>query len=125
MAQQNTPHTQTQQNTPSTQTDLDAQQLEQEVGRGDDAEAYNNREGAQSGGIKSSRQAPPTSETRNVEPQSVAYEGSITSRLSPGAGQGISNHSTEEENARQEKVVSNREDTNAGVNHSDRARKAS
>jgi len=47
----------------------------------------------------------------------AAYEGSISTRTPKSQGQGITPRSSKEENARQEKVVRDRPDAQAGVNH--------
>ena len=52
MAIQTTPHTQTQQDTPATQADLEPNQAAQESGQDQDAELYQNMDGAQTGGTR-------------------------------------------------------------------------
>lgn len=119
MAKPTSPHTQSQQNTNFAQTDVNPDDMPQTVGTGEDAAAYENRDGAQTGGTRSPKDTPRSSNRHNTQPQTVAHEGSLTSRGSHDASsQGISNHSAESEAAGQEKVVSQREDSQAGVNHS-------
>ncbi len=119
MAKQRSPHTNSQQNTNFAQTDVNPDDIPQTVGTGEDAATYANRDGAQTGGTRSPKHTPGSANSHNTEPQTVAYEGAVTSRVSREAGaQGISNRSAESEAAGQEKVVSQREDSQAGVNHS-------
>lgn len=93
--------------------------MPQTVMRGEDATAYENNEGAQSGGTRSPKHTPGAGEPHKIEQQAAAHEGSVTSRTSHDASkQGISNRSAESEYAGQEKVVRDREDAQAGLNHS-------
>lgn len=118
-AKATSPHTNSQQNTNFAQTDVNPDDMAQTVGTGEDAATYENRDGAQTGAERSPKHSPGSTNPHNTEPQTVAYEGSVTSRISHDAStQGISNRSAESEAARQEKVVSQREDAQAGVNHS-------
>ncbi|UWZ84944.1 hypothetical protein [Occallatibacter riparius] len=119
MAKQKSPHTQSQQNTNFAQTDLNPDDMPQTVMHGEDAAAYENNDGAQSGGTRSPKHMPGAGNSHNTGPQAVAYEGSVTSRTSRDASkQGISNRSAESEYGGQEKVVRDREDAQAGLNHS-------
>ncbi len=52
-----------------------------------------------------------------LEQQQDAHEGSVTTRTPEGAKQGISNASSTEDAAGQKKVVKDRPDAQAGVNH--------
>jgi hypothetical protein len=115
-------HTNSQQNTNFAQTDLNPDDMPGTVMRGQDAAAYENNEGAQTSGKRSMRDMPGSAHEHNTEPQAVAYEGTLTSRTAHDAGkQGISNASSASEAERQQKVVSQREDAQAGVNHSGKA----
>ncbi|HWG22085.1 MAG TPA: hypothetical protein VG225_16265 [Terracidiphilus sp.] len=119
MAKPKSPHTQSQQNTNFAQTDVNPDDLPQTVGTGADAASYENRDGAQTGGTRSPRHTPGSAHPPRTQGQAVAHEGSLTSRTSRDAGrQGISNRSAQSEAAGQEKVVSQRQDAQAGVNHS-------
>ncbi|HEY3705487.1 MAG TPA: hypothetical protein VGL22_10530 [Terracidiphilus sp.] len=122
MAKQKSPHTNSQQNSSFAQTDLNPDDTPQTVLEGEDGRAYGNNDGAQTGGKRSMRDAPSAENSHKTEPQPVAYEGSVTSRTAhDGSRQGISNRSAESEAAGQEKVVSQREDAQAGLNHSGKA----
>lgn len=119
MAHQRSPHTQSEQNAPETQMDLEPGALEQELGTGEDARMYENNEGAQTGGTRSSRHAPRAAVKHKTEPAVVTFEGSTTSRTVKDPNrQGITNRSSAMENEGQEKVVKEREDAQAGLNHS-------
>lgn len=119
MAHQRSPHTQSEQNAPETQMDLEPGALEQELGIGEDAEMYENNDGAQTGGTRSLRHAPRAAVKRKTEPAVVAFEGNTTSRTVKDPNrQGITNRSSAMENEGQEKVVKEREDAQAGLNHS-------
>ncbi|HZQ20203.1 MAG TPA: hypothetical protein VFA90_15920 [Terriglobales bacterium] len=114
MTNQKTPHTQTQQNTSPEQTDAEQNEIRP-------AEAiYQNAEGAESGANRSPRTLHTGGPQHNTEPEQEAHEGPISSRLSRKPVQGITTHSAEEESARQQKVVNNRPDAQAGVKHSER-----
>lgn len=118
MTKQTTPHTQTQQNIGAEQADLTVDELEQQAGTRADGEAYSNREGAQTGTNRTHTRLPNIEGDRNTEEETVAHEGTVATRTPQGSMQGISSHSASEESARQEKVVGDREDAQAGVNHS-------
>ncbi len=121
MAHAKSPHTQSQQNTHFAQSDVSPDELEQTVGTEDDAESYENREGAQTGGTRSPKRTPGSASPHKTEPETVAYEGRVTSRVSDDeTRQGISNRSAKAERAGQEKVVSQRDDAKAGLNHSNK-----
>lgn len=121
MALQKTPHTQTQQDTQFDQTDLNPDDMPQTVARGADAAIYDNRDGAQTGSERSPKHKPMGMNPHNTEQPAEAYVGSVKSRTSQDASrQGISNASAKSESAGQEKVVSQREDAQAGLNHSDK-----
>jgi hypothetical protein len=114
MTKRKSPHTQSQQNTPVEQADLEAD----ESGLSPDDPAYNNMDGAESGGTRSPRRIPVRGTRHRTEPQTEAREGSVYTRTPKSQVEGITSHSSDEESARQEKVVSDRPDAEAGVNHS-------
>ncbi len=116
MTRQTTPHTQSQQNGSSEQTDL-PDELSSEAGLAND-EAYANMEGAETGSNRSPRQTERGWKQHNTEPPEAAYEGSVTTRTPREAKQGITSRSADEESERQEKVIRDRPDARAGVNHS-------
>ncbi len=121
MAVQKTPHTQSQQNTNFAQTDVNPDDMPQTVGSGEDAATYENRDGAQAGGTRSPRHSPNSGAPHNTEQAPVAYEGPLTSRVfDDSTKQGISNNSSAKEAEGQRKVVGQRDDAQAGVNHSDK-----
>ena len=123
MSVQKSPHTQSQQNTHFAQTDLDENIPEQRLGTGADADHYRNHDGAQTGSARSPRHTPQSARPHKVEQQSAAWEGSLRSRFFDDPDkQGISSNSSRVERAGQEKVVSARPDSRAGVNHSDKKR---
>jgi hypothetical protein len=116
MAIQKTPHTQTQQDTAPEQSDLDND------GRGFDQEAqepiYEQMEDAQTGADRTPRKMQTRAPHHRTEPEEVAHEGSVQTRTPKKPAQGITSRSAEEESERQEKVVNERPDAQAGVNHS-------
>lgn len=117
MAKQRSPHTQTQQNTRPEQSDLEPGQAEYNAGTGQDEQIYEENDGAETGSNRSPRFVQTRSEQHNTEPETEGHEGSISSRTVDGDSQGVTPHSTEEENERQRKVVKDRPDAQAGVNH--------
>jgi hypothetical protein len=118
MAKQTTPHTETQQNRTAAEDDLEADQLIQDVGQGEDASLYANADGAQTGGTRAFNANSGRSNLPNTLQETGARTGHHTTRTPHGEGQGITNHPVDEESARQEKVVSERPDAQAGVNFS-------
>ena len=117
MARPTTPHTQTQQDRKPEETDLEPGQIEQTAGTGPDEKLYRNHDGAQTGDNRAPEFLPASPSNLKTEPAVAAYEGSVSSRASGGEGQGISNRSAGEESGRQEKVVRDRPDVQASVNH--------
>ena len=115
MPHQTTPHTQTQQNVSSAQDDLEPNQLLQDVGQGEDADLYANSDGAQTGGTRAFNANASPSNLPNSLQESAAMTGHTSTRSPHGEGQGITNHSVNVESDRQEKVVSERPDAQAGV----------
>jgi hypothetical protein len=119
MAKQKSPHTQSQQNSNPTQSDLNPDDMPQTVMHSQDAAAYENNDGAQTGSQRSPKHSPAAANSHNTESQAQAYEGSVTSRvMTDESKQGISNSSSAREAPGQQKVVSQREDSQAGTNHS-------
>jgi hypothetical protein len=118
MAKQKSAHTETQQDTHFAQTDVNPDELAQNAGNG---EEYENREGAQTGGKRSPRTMPGSAHPHNTEDQPVAYEGSLASRtFDDDNKQGVTTNASSKEAEGQRKVVSEREDAQAGVNHSNK-----
>jgi hypothetical protein len=74
-------------------------------------------EGAQAGGDRAWNKHPRPRVRRNTESATAAYEGSASTRTPRSDGQGITPRTSEEENARQKRVVKDRPDAQAGVNH--------
>jgi hypothetical protein len=118
VTKQTTPHTQSQQNRNPAETDLEPGQQQVDAGRGGDAELYENMEGSETGGTRTPKKSPDLPAQHNVEPATAAFEGSVSTRTPRKPTQGITAHSSEEESERQEKVVEERPDAQAGVNHS-------
>jgi hypothetical protein len=115
MAVQTTPRTQTQQNISAAQADLDPNQSIQDVGQGDDAAIYENRDGAQTGGTRAFNANATNDSLPNVLQEDAALTGRTNTRTPESPDQGITNHSASEESQRQKKVVSERPDAQSGV----------
>ena len=115
MTKQKSPHTQTEQNAVPEQTDLETAQsdLESEA----EEKTYDNMEGAETGTDRSPRKVPRRAPHHNEEPENVAHEGSVTARTPKRPAQGITDR-PDEESARQKKVVNDRPDAQASLNHS-------
>jgi hypothetical protein len=118
MADATTSHTETEQNRKRDRTDLEPDELEQTSGTGEDAELYRNKEGAQTGTNRAPQTFPDTASNLNTKQAVAAFKGSVTTRTPHGSGQGISSRSADEENEGEQRVVRNRPDAQAGVNHS-------
>jgi hypothetical protein len=116
MTMQKSPHTQSQQDTVPEQTDLDNDQREFEAEAHE--ETYSEMEGAETGGNRAARKVQTGSPRHRTEPEQVAHEGSVTTRTPKKPAQGVTPHSSEEESVRQNKVVNERRDAQAGVKHS-------
>lgn len=116
MAIQTTPHTQTQQDTPATQADLEPNQAAQESGQDQDADIYQNMDGAQTGGTRAFNANASDDDLTNTVGQDFAGTGKVNTRTPHSDQQGVTNHSASEESARQEKVVNDRPDAQQGVN---------
>lgn len=115
MARQTTPHTQSDNNATPGSEDLDANQLLQDVGQDEDAELYANADGAQTGGTRAFNANAKRSNLPKTLQESAALTGHTSTRSPRGEGQGITNHSVNIESERQEKVVAERTDAQAGV----------
>jgi hypothetical protein len=115
MTKQKSPHTNTEQNVVPEQTDLETPQSGFET----EAEepTYEKMEGAETGTNRSARKVPRRAPQHKTEPETVAHEGSVVSRTPKRPAQGITDRASEE-GARQKKVVNDRPDAQAGVNHS-------
>lgn len=121
MSEQKSPHTQSEQNQPQAEMNLEPGELQQMLRTGEDARTNENDDGAQAGGTRSPRHGPRAAVKHNVEPETVAFEGATTSRTVKDPNkQGATNRSSAMENEGQEKVVKDRPDSQAGVNHSGR-----
>lgn len=116
MAHSTTPHTQTQQDTRPDQSDLEPDQLEQTAGTGPDAELHRNREGAQTGTNSGLAVVSGAGRHPSSEPPTAAHQGRTTTRTPEGETQGITSHPAKEESARQQNVVKDRPDAQAGLN---------
>jgi hypothetical protein len=116
MTIQKSPHTQTQQDTTPEQTDLENNQsnFDEEAHEA----TYEHTEGAETGDNRTPRKVQTDAPHRRTEPEEVAHEGPVHTRTPKKPAQGITSHSAEEESQRQEKVVNDRPDAQAGVNHS-------
>jgi hypothetical protein len=115
MTKQKSPHTQSEQNTVPEQTDLETTQSD--LGNEAEEKAYEHMEGAESGTNRSPRRLPRSAQQHNTQPETVAHEGSIKTRTPKRLAQGITDRPSEEAE-RQRKVVNERPDAQAGVNHS-------
>ena len=116
MAKQKSPHTQTQQDTHFAQTDVNPD--EQNTGH---AAEYENMDGAETGGKRSPKTMPSSAHPHNTEEQPVAYEGSLASRsFHDDTKHGVTTAPSSKEAEGQRKVVGEREDAQAGVNHSNK-----
>jgi Protein of unknown function (DUF1440) len=103
-----------QQDTRPEQTDLESDQDTSNI----DDQIYAEMAGAETGSNRSPRQVQRAPASRNAEPEVSAHEGSIATRTTKRPVQGITSHSAAEESERQEKVVKDRPDARAGLNHS-------
>lgn len=118
MAEQKSPHTQTQQDTHFAQTDVNRDEVEQNTGN---APEYEETYGAQTGGKRSPKTMPQSANPHNAEEQQVAFEGTLASRsFDDDTKQGVTTAPSSKEAEGQRKVVGQREDAQAGVNHSDK-----
>lgn len=118
MTRQKSPHTQTQQNVAPEQSDLEADEQVFEADSPSDEQLYSKMEGAETGTNRNPREIQTRSARHRTEPEVEAHEGSVSTRTPKRPVQGVTSHSAEEESQRQEKVVNDRPDAQAGVNHS-------
>lgn len=118
MSIQKSPHTQTQQNVNPAQTDLEPGEAEWSSGSDQEAEIYEKMEGAETGGNRTPRKVPPRSVEHTTEPEAEAHEGAVHTRTPKRSAQGITSQSADQESERQQKVVNESPDAQAGVNHS-------
>lgn len=81
MTKQKSPHTQSQQNTNFAQTDVNPDDMLQTVGTGEDGASYENRDGAQTGGTRSPRHTPGSS-----NPPKTQQEKAVRGRKDAQAG---------------------------------------
>src|ERR1700710_2138310 len=113
MAKETTPHTQTRQNADEIASELEP--LRDEAGQNDDAGLYAHTEGAQTGGTRAFHASEGRINRPDVQQESAALTGGTNTRTPGSDNQGITNHSASEESARQENVVRERPDAQAGV----------
>jgi hypothetical protein len=118
MTKQKTPHTQTQQNVEPEQTDLEKNEEVYEADGPDEHVIYQDMEGAETGDPRTPREIETRNRRHRTEPERVAHEGKVSARTQKGPVQGVTSHSASEEAERQRKVVSKRQDAQAGVNQS-------
>ena len=78
MTKQKSPHTQSEQNTVPEQTDLETAQSD--LGNEAEERAYEHMEGAETGTNRSPRRLPRSAQQHNTQPETVAHEGSVTTR---------------------------------------------
>jgi hypothetical protein len=115
------PHPNTQQDTKAEQSDLEVNEQEFEADSPADQAIYQAAEGAETGMNRSPREIDARSERHRVEPETEAHGGRVSTRTPKQSSQGITTHSAEEESRRQERVVKDRADAQAGVNRSKKA----
>ena len=124
MAMQKSPHPNTQQNTKPEQSDLEVDEQEYEADSPQDQQLYDRSEGAATGMNRNPRGIETRSERHKIEPEKKAHEGWLSTRTPKKRSQGITARTGEQESTRQEKVVQDRPDAQAGVNRT-RSKKAS
>jgi len=118
MAQEKSPHTQAQQDTQFAQTDTNPNEQEQTTAA---ASEYESRDGAQTGGKLSPKTMPGSAHALKIEEPPVAYEGSLASRsFDDATKQDVTTNASSKEAEGQRNVVGEREDSQAGVNHSNK-----
>lgn len=117
MTEQKLPHTQSQQNINPDVTRLEPDEQEPQSSTDDESVIYENMAGAETGGTRSSKKTRDPAFKHVLEPATEAYEGTVNTRTPKTPVQGITAHSSQEESARQQKVVKDRPDAQAGVNH--------
>lgn len=109
-----TPHTQTQQNTTPEQSDLDRDEQPYEADSPTDEALYEHAEGAETGTNRSPREVQTRNLRHRTEPEVEAHEGSVSTRVPKKLAPGITDRPAEE-SERQEKVVEDRPDAQAGL----------
>jgi len=114
MTKQNKTQTQSEQDVKAKQTDLEADQNKPST----DDQFYAEMAHAETGSNRSPRQVHRNAPSRNTEPEPSAHEGSVTTRTPKRPVQGVTSRSAAEESERQEKVVNDRPDAQAGLNRS-------
>ena len=115
---QKSPHPNTQQNTKPEQSDLEVDEQEYEADSPQDQELYDRTEGAETGMNRNRREVQTRYERHRIEPEKEAHEGRLSTRTPKQRSQGITARTAEQESTRQEKVVKDRPDAQAGVNRS-------
>lgn len=118
---QTTPHTESQQNRDVAQSDLEPNLDRTDAGRGEDAASYEDRDGAQTGSNRSFTRNESQGPQHNTEPFTAAEDNPNATRTPHSDNQGVTNHSANVESERQQKVVSQRPDSRAGVSQGDKA----
>jgi hypothetical protein len=115
MTKQKSPHTQSEQNTVPEQTDLETAQSD--LGNEAEERTYEHMDGAVTGTYLIPWRLPRRAQQHNSLSETVAHEGSVTTRTPKRPVEGITQR-PDEEAERQRKVVNDRPDAQAGVNHS-------
>ena len=116
MAMQKSPHPNTQQNTKPEQSDLEVDEQEYEADSSEDQELYDHSEGAETGMNRNPREIETRSQRHQIEPEKEAHQGRLSTRTPNQTSQGITARTAAQESTRQEKVVKDRPDAQAGVN---------
>lgn len=110
-------HTQRKQHARPGQSNREPDEMERDTGRGSDTELSRRSEGAQAGANRGPALVPTGGRHLNTEPEEAAHVGRTASRTPEDEKQGVTSHAGKDESARQEKVVKDRPDAKAGVNH--------
>ncbi len=117
---QTTPHTESQGSRDAAESDLEPNLARADVGRGDDADSFENRDGAQTGSNRSFARTGSQGPQHNTEPFTAAEDNPHATRTPHSDNQGVTNHSADIESEGQQKVVSQRPDSQAGVSQGDK-----
>ena len=112
---QSTPHTEDHASGDRTERNLEAFDDAESMSPADATRNYDDSQTAQG---RSFAKNPSPTEKHNTVPEEVAHVGNLTSRTIHSDNQGISNHSATDESIGQEKVTSERPDSQAALNHS-------
>ena len=115
---QTTPHTESQANQDRSQDDLEPNAFAQDLGRGADAATYEIADGAQTGSNRAFARNESQGPGHKGVPETEAHTGHLASRVIHSDNQGISNHSANDESIGQEKVTSERPDSQGAINRS-------